>query len=117
MKTKLNVQLILDKQFTKDVKGYKASEVDEFLDLVIKDYSNLDSILQSLHNEITRLQRDSGELKLKLSESEIEIAKFKVILGEVKDLKNLNQTSIDMLKRISKLESKLFALGIDPNTL
>lgn len=34
----LKVEDVLEKQFNIDFKGYAASEVDEFLDMVIQDY-------------------------------------------------------------------------------
>ena len=36
-KVNLDIQTILDKEFDIDLKGYSASEVDAFLDLVMED--------------------------------------------------------------------------------
>ena len=37
-KVNLDIQTILDKEFDIDLKGYSASQVDAFLDLVMEDY-------------------------------------------------------------------------------
>ena len=37
-KVNLDIQTILDKEFNIDFKGYNATEVDNFLDLIIQDY-------------------------------------------------------------------------------
>jgi DivIVA domain-containing protein len=43
-KVNLDIQTILDKEFNVDFKGYNATEVDTFLDLVIQDYQTYQDI-------------------------------------------------------------------------
>jgi len=38
---KLTPNIILEKEFSVQTRGYNADEVDEFLDLIIKDYENM----------------------------------------------------------------------------
>src|SRR5699024_12539921 len=60
MTTTNNIQLtkqrILEKDFKKQVRGYNEVEVDEFLDIVIKDY-------EAFTNEIERLKKQNDRVK------------------------------------------------------
>src|SRR5699024_9458894 len=60
MTTTNNIQLkmesILEKDFKKQVRGYNEVEVDEFLDIVIKDY-------EAFTNEIERLKKENDRSK------------------------------------------------------
>ena len=42
----LTPQDILNKEFKKDTMGYRPQEVDKFLDLVIKDYTEYSNIIK-----------------------------------------------------------------------
>ena len=55
-KVNLDIQTILDKEFNIDFKGYNASEVDAFLDLVIQDYETYQSITSDLNEKIAELE-------------------------------------------------------------
>ena len=43
----LTPQEILDKEFKIDARGYRPQEVDKFLDLVIRDYTEFSTIINS----------------------------------------------------------------------
>mgnify|MGYP002545677890 FL=1 len=47
----LTPQEILEKEFKIDAKGYRPQEVDKFLDMVIRDYTEFASIINKLKND------------------------------------------------------------------
>ena len=62
-KVNLTVEEILDKQFNVDFKGYSASEVDAFLDIILEDYQIYEENLDELKSEIQKLHEEVAELK------------------------------------------------------
>ena len=46
---------ILEKEFKIDTRGYRPQEVDRFLDVVIKDYEEMNSIIRDLEREKKQL--------------------------------------------------------------
>ena len=59
----LTVQDILEKEFTIDVKGYRCQEVDKFLDMIIRDYSEFMTIIKKLKNDNRLLAEDNAKIK------------------------------------------------------
>lgn len=101
---KLNVspQDIFDKEFPIDFKGYSASEVDAFLDLILEDYQTMEENVQELLDVIAKLQDAVKGLKAKNVELEGKSKAF--------DLANTTQySSVDILKRISRLEKQIYS--------
>jgi len=103
-KVNLDIQTILDKEFNVDFKGYNATEVDTFLDLVIQDYQTYQDITKELNEKIAELERTNASLRAKLIEVE----------GRTRALES-NPTpaqqgaaSVDILKRLSRLEEQVF---------
>jgi len=43
---------ILEKEFKIDTRGYRPQEVDRFLDMIIKDYEEMHSIINDLKKKI-----------------------------------------------------------------
>lgn len=95
-KISLTMQDILDKEFKIDTRGYRPQEVDQFLDVIIKDYNEYNNIIKSLIKENKELNASCHELKEEIRnlKSNIEAAKY----GE-KEI-----TNVDLLRRISQLE-------------
>ena len=95
---------ILDKEFKIDARGYRPQEVDKFLDMVIRDYSEFLNIIKAKEKEIKDLCDDNEKLK-------VEIRKLKMTI-EAADSKVENQSrtmnNVDMLRRISQLEKIVF---------
>ena len=93
---------ILEKEFKIDTRGYRPQEVDRFLDMIIKDYEEIQSIIRDLEKENKHLAEDNISLK-----QEIRKLKNKIeVLAE-------NETSsttpnADVLRRISKLEKIIY---------
>ncbi len=97
-KFSLNPQMIYDKEFSIDFKGYSAEEVDAFLDIIISDYKKTEEVLQSYQNEIALLQQNNAALKSYIVELE---AKLKFHES------NTTSSASDILKRISRLEAMI----------
>ena len=49
---------ILEKEFKIDTRGYRPQEVDRFLDVIIKDYEEMNSIIKDLEREKKQLVED-----------------------------------------------------------
>ena len=95
-KIALTMQDILEKEFKVDARGYRMQEVDQFLDIIIRDYNEYNNIIKKLTNERNNLAEENTSLKQQLRslEQSIETAK-----GNEKEI-----TNVDLLRRISQLE-------------
>ena len=92
----LSVQEILEKEFKIDARGYRMQEVDKFLDVVIKDYTEYNNIIKSMEEEIKVLSKDNQELKQEIRNLRDSAQVIKNSEREV--------TNVDLLRRISNLE-------------
>ena len=95
-KIALTMQNILEKEFKIDARGYRMQEVDQFLDIIIRDYNEYNNIVKKLSEEVKNLTEENNSLKqeIRVLKSSIETAK-----GGEKEV-----TNVDLLRRISKLE-------------
>lgn len=100
----LTPQEILEKEFKVDARGYRPQEVDKFLDMVIRDYSEYSSIIKKLEKDIKDLTEDNMKLKHELRKLKTTIAAAED--GEVSSVRNVN--NVDLLRRISQLEKIVF---------
>ena len=98
-KSFLTAREILEKDFPLAPKGYVPQEVDQFLDLVIKDYVEFDNVKKRLLTEIKLLENDNAKLK-----SEIRNLKASLEIAN----SNKSVTNVDLLKRISDLEKVVY---------
>lgn len=92
---------ILEKDFKVDTRGYRPQEVDRFLDMVIKDYEEMNSIIRELEREKKQLVEDNISLKQ-------EIRNLKTKIEVLAESEGTNTTNADMLRRISKLEKIIY---------
>ena len=93
---------ILEKEFKIDTRGYRPQEVDKFLDMVIKDYEEMNSIIRELEREKKQLVEDNIGLKQ-------EIRNLKTKLDVLAESESSGvTTNADMLRRISKLEKIIY---------
>jgi len=99
----LTPQDILEKEFKIDARGYRPQEVDKFLDMVIRDYSEYNSIIKKLDKDIKNLTEDNNKLK-----QEIRCLKEQLEIQTSSDINNRTITNVDLLKRISQLEKVVF---------
>ena len=95
----LTAREILEKDFKIDARGYRPQEVDQFLDMVIKDYVNFENVKKKFLSEIKALEDDNSKLKAEIRNlrASLEIANS-----------NKSVTNVDLLKRISDLEKVVY---------
>ena len=95
-KISLTMQDILEKEFKVDTRGYRMQEVDEFLDVIIRDYNEYNNIIKGLRRDNESLVDQNNSLKqeIRALKSSIETVK-----GGEKEV-----TNVDLLRRISQLE-------------
>ncbi|HZG70506.1 MAG TPA: cell division regulator GpsB [Chondromyces sp.] len=94
-KVKLTAKDILEKDFKTTMRGYRQEEVDQFLDLIIKDY-------ETFHQAIEELQQENLRLKKQLETAPKRtqpVAPSQPAPGS---------TNFDILKRLSNLERHVF---------
>ncbi|MDR1781603.1 MAG: DivIVA domain-containing protein [Bacilli bacterium] len=99
---KLNSEIILDKVFDVDIRGYNAKQVDMFLDVVYSDYLSFEKELTDLQQEIQNLKTVNDTLKQQLEAQ----TKEQVISNELMPTESVN--TIDILKRLSMLEQEVY---------
>ena len=88
----------IDKEFKIDARGYRPQEVDQFLDMVIKDYVDTENTIRKLIAEIKSLEAENTKLRS-------EVRNLKTSL----DIAGSNKvTNVDLLKRISDLEKVVY---------
>lgn len=95
----LTAKEILEKDFKIDTRGYRPQEVDQFLDLIIKDYVDFETTTKRLVNEIKILEGDNSKLKAEIRDLRSKLE----IVGS-----NKGVTNVDLLKRIGDLEKVVY---------
>lgn len=115
MKLLLTSKDILNKEFTKNVKGYDALEVDNFLDLILKDYKIIDNVVENLNGQITNLKKANQDLENELETLKISAVKKAKQTFVVNDYSRLD--NLELLKKISLYENKLYELNVDPSKI
>lgn len=81
---------ILDKDFKVAMRGYNQAQVDEFLDIIIQDYTLFNKQIEKLNNENERLKKQVSRTNHKRVEQPVQ------------------QVNYDVLKRLSNLEKEVF---------
>ena len=78
----LTPEEILEKDFKIDARGYRPQEVDKFLDMVIRDYTEFNSNIKRLEREIKDLTEDNNNLKKEIRSlnEQLEISKIILVL-------------------------------------
>ena len=97
----LTPQEILEHEFKIDARGYRPQEVDKFLDMVIRDYSEYINIIKDKNKEIQNLTEDNMKLKQ-------EIRRLKSDLETIEKEPTRPISNVDLLKRISQLEKVVY---------
>ena len=98
----LTPQEILDKEFKIDARGYRPQEVDKYLDMVIRDYTEFINIIKRNEHEIRDLTEDNAKLK-----AEIRSLREQLVASESSN-NNSGASNVDLLRRISQLEKVVF---------
>ena len=89
----LTPQDILEKEFKVDARGYRAQEVDKFLDMIIKDYTEYNKVIKSLNREINTLTEENNRLRS-------ELRKLKELESVAESDSRRSVNNVDLLKRI-----------------
>lgn len=97
----LTTKDILQKEFKPALRGFNTEEVDEFLDLIIRDYESYEKEIASLKNELERAKHSTGT-----SESGSQATNQRSKSTTVPQSKGT--TNYDILRRLSKLEKAVF---------
>ncbi|WP_290034113.1 cell division regulator GpsB [Ligilactobacillus cholophilus] len=94
---------IVNKHFKPKMRGYDPADVDEFLDKVIQDY-------ETFTKENQRLQMENDRLVSKVDELTKQVAVGKS--GQTARPTS-NMTNMDILKRLSNLERRVFGAQLN----
>ena len=92
----LSSKEILEKEFKIDARGYRLQEVDKFLDLVIHDYNEYNSIIKELAIKNNQLHEENENLKNEVRNLRSDLEALKHTEKEV--------TNVDLIRRVSQLE-------------
>lgn len=98
----LTTKDILQKEFKPALRGFNTEEVDEFLDLIIRDYESYEKEIASLKNELERVKHSSGS-----TDSDRPATNQRSKSTHVPQSKGT--TNYDILRRLSKLEKAVFS--------
>jgi len=93
-KIQLSGKEILEKDFKTGMRGYNQIEVDEFLDVIIKDYEAFQQQIEQLERENERLKKMSNQSRTRQTQPN-------------------QQVNYDVLKRLSNLEKEVFSKRSD----
>ncbi len=100
-KIELSPQEILEKEFKIDTRGYRLKEVDQYLDIIIKDYEKFYTIINDLEKEKADLLGEIMKLKQ-------ELRTLKTNAEIVKNSSEPEVTNVDLLRRLSNLEKMVY---------
>lgn len=99
-KVMLTPKDILDKEFKIDARGFRITEVDAFLDIIIKDYVEL-------FRYIKRLEDERGQMEQEMVALKSELRRTSDMLETLKGL-DKSVTNVDVIKRLSNLEKYVY---------
>ena len=107
---KFTPQDILHKQFKERNigKGYDEADVDSFLDDVIKDYD-------TFNKKVDRLNSENERLRAKVDELNRQVEVGSSMNNEAASQPVSNATNMDILKRLSNLERRVFGSQMGAN--
>ena len=94
----LTPEEILNKEFKIDARGYRMQEVDKFLDMVIRDYTEFLRTIKKLEKDNLDLIEDNKKLQM-------EYRKLKSAISASSEGVN---ASVDVLRRLSNLEKVVY---------
>lgn len=100
----LTTKDILQKEFKSSMRGYSVGEVDEFLDMIIRDYESYQKDLAYLQSENERLRSRVDELSKQATVGKRTQPNSSMGSGV---------TNFDILKRLSNLEKHVFGAKLE----
>lgn len=99
----LTPQDILEKEFKVDARGYRPQEVDKFLDMIIRDYTEFIATIKRLEKDVKDLTEDNNKLKGELRRIKSNIEAAENVMPASRGVSN-----VDLLRRLSQLEKVVF---------
>ena len=100
----LSPEEIYEKEFKVDARGYRPQEVDNFLDLIIKDYSEFIKLIRGYEKELQNLSDENSKLKQQIRKLETELEAQESSGNSSSGINN-----VDLLRRISQLEKIVYS--------
>ena len=98
----LTPQEILEHDFKIDARGYRMQEVDKFLDMVIRYYTEFLRTIKKLEQDNVNLIEDNRKLQA-------EYRKLKTAIDAVNDDSGtVGSGNVDVLRRLSNLEKIVY---------
>ncbi|WP_107995171.1 cell division regulator GpsB [Trichococcus paludicola] len=101
----LTTKDILQKEFKSAMRGYNVAEVDEYLDMIIRDY-------ESYQKDLSYLQSENERLMSRVDELTKQAVLAKPNQSNVSSVGS-GVTNFDILKRLSNLEKHVFGSKLD----
>ena len=99
----LSPEEIYEKEFKIDARGYRPQEVDNFLDLIIKDYTEFLKMIKGMEKELGAKSEEIQDLKQQIRELQTKLESQNDSNHESGGVSN-----IDLLRRISQLEKFVY---------
>ena len=119
---------ILQKEFKQKMRGYDSTDVDSFLDDIIKDYESFQKNISEKDQQIDQLNSENRQLKSKIIELNNRLFEMprttidpetsvdtRVMRQDkpVQENQESNVSNMDILKRLSNLERKVFGENLN----
>ncbi|EOA07544.1 DivIVA domain-containing protein [Mycoplasma yeatsii] len=104
MTKKFTISQIQNKKFNIVYKGYKAEEVNDFLDEIISDYMYFEQKIHDLKNELDAANEKLENISNKNDAILVEIQEYR---KQNWDLMKNTFGDADIIKRISRIENNL----------
>lgn len=116
-KLNFNSQTLYDLQFTKNVKGYDAYQVDVALDKVLNDYRFYEKFYLEAKDYIAKLESDIKKYTDEIRQKDVELARISKRIDGIKDSSNVSTENMQLLQKIALLERELYRRGVDPTKI
>ena len=104
----LDVDTIVNKEFSIECKGYSPIEVDSFLDKIVQDYDTFQKIIEELNQQVSLYQNATDKLKARVIELESRIDSMEKSNADDNKTVVSNLSQVDILRRIARLEQEVF---------
>ena len=103
---------IFDQDFKREVRGYSKSEVDEFLDDIIKDYETYAALVKELREENRRLKEELAAKPVEKAPAQ-PVQSTQATQSTAESFPQMTSaTNFDILKRLNRLEKEVFGKQI-----
>lgn len=108
---------ILNHCFAAVPKGYDPLDVDEYLDKILADYRTIEKNLLISSEEKKEMEKQIQSLTDEVKRLQIENARLSSRLSDIKPTDRVNGDNINYIRRINQLETFLYNNGFDPTSI